>query len=101
MSNISKEVQQVTYAGRVSWAGPASNNPCRECVFWSGRGERISLGRHEYFGKHDLAPRPCVRARQVNHEITVSVPHDAVTRARFEANSEPPPVWAKPTRRDS
>jgi hypothetical protein len=63
--------------------------------------ERISLGRHEYFGKHDLAPRPCVKARQLNHEITASVPHDAVTYARFEANSEPPLVRAKPSRRDT
>ena len=64
------------WAGQASWADPATNNTCSECIFWSRPGERVARTRYEYFGKHELAPRPCLKARQLNHEISAPVPHD-------------------------
>jgi hypothetical protein len=100
--SISEETKQFTYAGQASWADPATTNTCRECIFWSRPGERVSRTRWRTLGdQHELAPRSCQMARRFNHEISVPVPHDATACAHFEANPSPPPVWAKHARRDS
>ena len=98
---VSIEVQQSTYEGQASWADPATCNTCRECRFWSVTDERVARSRYDYFGKHELKPRRCALARRLNHEITTAVPHYAQACSQFQANPEPPPVWAKHMRRDS
>jgi hypothetical protein len=42
-----------------------------------------------------------MKARQLNHEISAAVPHDAQACQQFQANTSAPPIWAKHTRRDS
>jgi hypothetical protein len=98
---INPTAELSAWAGQASWADPATNNTCRECIFWSRPGERVARSRREYFGKHELAPRPCLKARQLNHEINAPVPHDAAACAHFLPNPSPPPVWAKHARRNS
>jgi len=44
-------------AGQASWANPASNHTCGECLNWSRPGERVSRSRYDYFGKHDRMMR--------------------------------------------
>ena len=89
---IRPDAELSAWAGQASWADPASEFTCRQCAHWSRPGERV--------GKHELAPKPCLKARKLNPEISAPVPHDATACAYFEANPAPPPVWAKHARWD-
>lgn len=89
------------WAGQASWSDPAANYTCRQCIFWSRQGERVARSRYNYFGKHELAPRPCMKARQLNCEISAAVPHDAPACKHFNQNPVPPEIWAPHQRRNS
>ena len=91
---ISSEASQHTYAGQAGWCDPSSELTCRLCAHWSKPGERVARSRYRYFDKHELAPRPCLKARQLNPEISAPVPHAATACAHFQANPAPPPIWA-------
>jgi len=100
--SISTQTQSITHAGQASWADPATNNTCRECIFWSRPGERVARTRWRSLGNvHELAPRSCQLARKRNHEITAPVPHAATACQHFSENPAPPAIWAKHARRDS
>jgi hypothetical protein len=91
-----------TWAGQAGWCDPATTKTCRECVFWGLPGSRYERSAREYFGRHELKPRPCMMSRRLNPEITAPVPHDAkACGAHFSPNPEPPPIFAKHARRDS
>ena len=98
---IRPDAELSAWAGQASWCDPSTSSTCRQCIHWSRPGERVGRSRSDFFGKHELAPRPCLKARAMNHEISALVPHDAPACRYFEANPEPPPIWASHTRRDS
>ena len=78
---IRPDAELSAWAGQATWADSATDRTCRECLFWSQPGERVSRSRPEYFGKHELAPKPCLKARKLNPEISAPVPHEANPRA--------------------
>ena len=98
---------QTTRRGIFRMGGPGRlgrschQHTCRECIFWSRPGERVARTPVRILRQTRTAPRPCLKARQLNHEINAPVPHDATACTHFQANPAPPPIWAKHARRDS
>ena len=101
MSIFNPDAGFTAWAGQASWADPASEFTCRQCIHWSRPGERIARSRYNYFNKFELLPRPCQLARRLNPEINAAVPHSAQACTHFQANPAPPPIWASHQRRDS
>jgi hypothetical protein len=85
--------RRATYAGMASWAmtGPAGTT-CRECLHWNGCGKDTG-----YVATwRTLKARPCAKYRSLmNNKTGAAVPHDAPSCRFFQANPNPPAIYAK------
>lgn len=85
--------RNATYPGMAHFAGTGpAGKTCRECIFWTGCGERVRY--YAKGGVHGgvIRPQACAKYKELMREVGPAVPFTALACKYFAETATPFPI---------